>query len=198
MAISYPKKVCMTSRVSMWLVLVMVALLMSSGLVLTAHAEFIVIDSVLGLRAKYVPGIETMSQGDVAREAALFAMEPNGWDLLSFGAYLEEYGPPGWIGGVEWSATGVPAEYSDLWGYALNQQAQNNGNRRHLMFHTDDTVYRGSHDVCEPSPFGIISGWMDGVLAQCGITEWGTYYVADNSPVSAELSEWSAVKALYR
>jgi len=80
-------------------------------------------------------------------------------------------------GGIEWGAVGIPAEYSEEWGYELNQEAEQNGNARGLIFHTDDTVSRLHHDVCEPSPFGVISGLMSGIWAQCAVPNWGAFYV---------------------
>jgi len=176
---------------------VVIAGILSMCFIGVAYGEYLVIDGVLGERVKSVPGIENMSQQDVAYEGVLFALSPEGWDLESVGGVAGEYGPPAWQGGIEWSLSNVPAEHSSDWGYELNAEAQQHGNRRHLMFHTDDTVYRWNHDVCEPSPYGVISGFMDGVLAQCGMTSWGVFYVTDTVSASSGSATWGQIKALY-
>lgn len=175
-----------------------VATLLGFGIPGTAFGDYIVIDSVLGTQARFVTGIETMSQQEIAYQGVLLALSPEGWNLEAFGGIAVENGPPLWDGGVEWSLLNIPAEDSEDWGYELNQEAQEAGNVRHLMFHTDDTISRLSHDICEPSPFGVISGYMGGEYAQCGIANWGEFYVAEEDPVSRESTTWGHVKTRYR
>lgn len=169
---------------------------------MTATADSIVIDGPLGLRSKHVNGIESMSQQGVALYAALLALSPDGWNLESFGGTLKEYLPPYWSGGIEWGVGDIPAEYSEDWGYELNEEAIQYGGYRGLIFHTDDTISRLSHDVCEPSPFGIISGLMSGAWSQCAVTDWGEFYVDDTAtglPNEGEVlpCTFSTIKSLY-
>jgi hypothetical protein len=146
----------------------------------TAFADFIVIDSVLGIRSKEIPGIEAMSQADVAKEAAQLAFSEEGWNLENLGGGLQILGPPYWSGGIEWTVNNVPSENSNDWGYELNEEAEQHGGARALVFHTDDTISRMQHDICEPSPFGVISGTMAGAWSQCAVTNWGIFYVCMN------------------
>lgn len=175
-----------------------VAALLGIGIPGTAFGDYLVIDSVLGIQAKFVSGIETMSQQEIAYQGVLLALSPEGWNLEVLGGIAVENGPPEWSGGVEWSLLNIPAEDSEDWGYDLNQEAIDAGNVRHLMFHTDDTISRFPHDICEPSPFGVISGYMGGENAQCGIANWGVFYVSEEDPVSGESTTWGQVKTRYR
>jgi len=181
----------MMRKLSTVLLLALVLVIISTA----ALAEFLVIDSVLGMRSKDIPGIGGMSQGDVAMEAALLALSVEGWDLAVYGAYLDDFGPPGWSGGIEWGVLGIPAAESDDWGYDVCEECA----VRNLMFHTDDTVYRMSHDICEPSPLGVISGFMSSPdWFHCGVVDWGVFYIDTDDPVATTSSSWGLVKALYR
>jgi len=78
-------------------VLVFIGILCCSAL--PTFAAFLVIDGALGIQSREIPGIESMNQGDVAKEAALFALSSDGWNLEEYGGYLNEYGPStGWGG----------------------------------------------------------------------------------------------------
>ena len=170
----------------------------STGMGSDVQAEYLVINSVLGERVVFVDGIESMSQQDVSYQAVLLALSDEGWGLAAIGGEEYLYGPPGWVGGIEWAVVHVPAEVSNHWGFSLNEDAVIHGNDRSIIFHTDDTVSRSTHDICEPSPYGIISGLTSGTMAQCGQTEWGVYYVVDNPPISSGSQKWGTVKATYR
>jgi len=163
-----------------------------------ALADYLIIDGALGMRSIYVDGIELMSQQDVAQEAALFALAPEGWNLAALGGGLVAYGPPDWDGGLEWGLGCIPAESSSDWGYDLNGEAIQNGNCRSLVFHTDDTVSRMEHDICEPSPYGVISGLMSGIWSQCAVVDWGLFYLDYEDPTAVEAISWEQVKVLYR
>jgi len=138
------------------------------------RAAGIVIDSVLGERSRYVPGIESFSQDEAARHAAMLTLAAEGWDLASVNGWLHRRGEPAWSGGIEWAVAGVTRALSEHWGYPAP-----GGDIRSLQFHTDDTVSRPGHSVGEPSPFGVISGSYSTGHLQLGVKEWGTFSIDD-------------------
>ena len=142
--------------------------------------QLLVIDSpFLGTASRVISCTEDQHQ--LSLEAALLAMAPEGWNIgaiCSGEASVLSYGPPdapGWSGGTEWTIK-APAECSDQWGWELNAEALQFGPIRRLVFHTDDHVFRLQHDICEPRPFGSISGTMGGQWSQCAVADWGTYW----------------------
>ena len=80
-----------------------------------------------------------------------------------------------WTGGSEAQIFGPVAATESL-GFPAT------GNR-HMIFHTDDTISRGSFDICEaPDNFSIISGLSDsGGVTSCVVSNWGQFYL-DNYP----------------
>jgi len=94
----------MMRKLSTVLLLALVLVIISTA----ALAEFLVIDSVLGMRSKDIPGIGGMSQGDVAMEAALLALSVEGWDLAVYGAYLDDFGPQGGVAALNGECLASP------------------------------------------------------------------------------------------
>lgn len=151
-----------------------------------AHGEVLVIDGPLGRRHMIVPGIESMIQANVSLEAALFAVSVNGWNLGNCAVGVSQLGPlVGWSGGIEWRTAGVPEICAAGFGYELNQNAIDHGSMRYLIFHTDDDIFRGDHDVCENLPFGVISGLMSGNVFQCAVPLWGEYFIIREGDIDA-------------
>ena len=188
----------MSIRPLRWLLLSILAISINTSV--ASASELVISSLALGERTEDVPGIESMSQEDIARQAALLALAPEGWNLEARGGRLASYGPPdqpGWDGGVEWAAHEIPADSSSDFGYDLNAEAWQYGPVRSLVFHTDDTLTRPPHDIGEPRPFGVISGTMAALPPNARFQIGGVYYiwsvpscginVAFDKPVSASL-----------
>ncbi len=113
------------------------------------------------------------TQDKVATAARNLAIE--GWLPTT---QADTFGTPDWSGAVH-LLKGSAVETEEL-GFALNSAAQSNGNRRYLVFHTDELSQRGSHQICESTDnFGVVSGVQDGSFLQCAITNWGRFYLED-------------------
>jgi hypothetical protein len=136
-------------------------------------------DAALPTISTIVEVDDPSDQLDMSREAAEFALE--GWNLQSYGGWLQYREPPSWVGHfyfVDIPVSGLGSPVSGLLGYELNVNALTYGRNFYLYFHTDETVGRLSHQVCEtPNNYGVISGGMGGYWAQCTIATWGTFTV---------------------
>ena len=142
-------------------------------------ADLIVINSAaFGEKSREVPGLEFMTQAEVAHEAVKFALDPSGWNLADIGGYAQEFGAPMFSGGTEWVLR-APDSTSASFGFNVYGWDAP-WNERVLIFHTDDTISRSSHDLGEPAPFGTISGLRPGVYPhwlEVAVQDWGTYSV---------------------
>jgi hypothetical protein len=125
-------------------------------------------------------------QLEMSRQAALFALSSEGWNLESYGGWLQYREPPSWAGHfyfVDIPVSGLGSDVSEMLGYDLNADALTYGRNFYLYFHTDETVGRLSHEVCEtPDNYGVISGGMGGYWAQCTVPEWGVFTVEPVPP----------------
>lgn len=79
----------------------------------SAQCDVLRISSVLGVRELHVVNLLGSPQHEVAHQAVLFALSPDGWDLGSSGGYDHRRGAPDWAGGTEWAIAGVPNQISD-------------------------------------------------------------------------------------
>lgn len=124
-------------------------------------------------------------QLEISRQAALFALSEEGWNLenLGLGGFLNLLSPPLWSGNLY--SVYVPVqlpvsqEIEELFGYVLTEFGGINDPRYQLRFHTDEWVERGAHDVCEsPNNYGTIGGGMEGdAWHQCVVPDWGRFYI---------------------
>jgi hypothetical protein len=137
-------------------------------------------------------------QQEISRQAGLLAMSEEGWnlqELVDQGNLIYE-GVPEWIGGLYTNPDGYFSQLriyvdeglssivNDFYGYELNDEARNIINsilgspHYSLYFHTDIYYARGGHDVGETdNNFGVISGAMNGLWAQCPVPDWGRFFV---------------------
>ena len=126
-------------------------------------------------------------QLEVSRQATIFSLSSDGWDLAAYGGWSIHDTPPKWS--AEQYSVGIPgpnaAMYNSL-GYELNQEALNLGPAYILVFHTDLWAERLSHEIGESTDnYGVISGCMGGNWSQCEIADWGEFSV---TPEPATLS----------
>jgi hypothetical protein len=120
-------------------------------------------------------------QLEISRQAVLFALRSEGWNLENLGFNLDSREPPEWSGHIYWASAdvgGLDSDISKLLGYDLNDEALTYGPTFFLWFHTDEWVARGSHDICESeNNYGVMSGGMGGVFTQCTVADWGRFTV---------------------
>ena len=122
-------------------------------------------------------------QVEISRQAALFALSPDGWDLenAGLGGWLQNREPPQWSGHLYFADIPVvnQTDLQDLFGYELTEHGGRNGPGYHLHFHTDEWVERFTHDIGEsPDNYGVISGGMNGnTMHQCPVPDWGRFSV---------------------
>ena len=126
-------------------------------------------------------------QLEISRQAALFALSSQGWNLTVYDGSLEYNGPPYWSGQIYIAAvSAIGQDYNflkTLFGYELNQEAWTYGPVFGLVFHTDELVERLAHNIGEPSGFGVITGTSGGIWAQCMVQNWGSFYITEISSV---------------
>ena len=122
-------------------------------------------------------------QLEISRQAALFALSPQGWDLQDKGegGWLQYREPPSWTGHFYFIDIPVNvsdyAEVKNLLGFDLNAESLSYGPEYYLNFHTDEYVGRLSHDI-GPNLYGLISGGEGGVWMQCPVPNWGEFEVS--------------------
>jgi len=124
-------------------------------------------------------------QLEISRQAALFALSPDGWNLVNMGvnSFLQYREPPLWTGHLYFVDVKVDlADFSEtrnLFGYDLTETQSQNGPGYSLIFHTDEWVSRLSHNIGEtPNNYGVISGGMEGdVWHQCPVPGWGRFSI---------------------
>lgn len=127
-------------------------------------------------------------QLEISRQAALLALSSEGWNLASYGGWLQYREPPSWQGHFYYASLFINGQdYSllqNLFGYALNNEALTWGPTYDLYFHTDEWVARGAHNIGESlNNYGVIGGGSGGVWAQCIVQNWGRFYVEENKTV---------------
>lgn len=125
----------------------------------------------------------------ISFQARAFAISPDGWNLAGIGAAstTNKLSPAvGWVGtAYQYWVYGNTPLLNDLFGYTVNQQAIDYGDpvygpARILTFHTDELVYRLSHNIGEsPNNYGIISGSMGGIWTQLAVRNWGQFYLEE-------------------
>lgn len=127
------------------------------------------------------------NQLEISRQAGLFALSSEGWNLASYGGWLQYREPPSWYGHFYFVSLSTKGQdcllLQNLFGYALNQEALTYGPEYYLYFHTDELVGRLSHNVGEPSGYGVIGGGSGGFMAQCMVQNWGRFYIEENKAV---------------
>jgi hypothetical protein len=144
----------------------------------SAHAE-----QALPKVTQVVNYADVASQIETASVAIDLAI--NGW-VLTGNKTLELTNTNGWSGEV--AALSFLGQDGDSIGYDLTTSALNNpgGGLRSLFFHTDETVTKANHNICEqPDNFGVISGVIreQNYSRTCVVTEWGRYYLDDISGI---------------
>ncbi len=123
------------------------------------------------------------NQLEISRQASLFALSPDGWNLQSLGGVLWHEGPPYWSDDAY--GVNMPDPNNTLantFGYNFNDESMQYGKTRALVFHTDRNVARGEHDI-GPNIYGVISGTASGIWAQCPVPYWGEFSVQDVTTV---------------
>jgi len=124
-------------------------------------------------------------QYEVSRQAALFALSPEGWNLQNIGLggnFLYKFYPPACDQAIVEIPCQVPVPQSiiDLFGYALNAEALTYGATYGLRFQTDAWCEHPPHEMCEfPDNFGVIGACMSGVYSQCANANWGVFYIQE-------------------
>jgi hypothetical protein len=116
-------------------------------------------------------------QLEISRQAALFALSSQGWNLESLGGTLGHSSPPEWSGVLY--GIGMPDpnnELGSILGYYLNEEAMQYGAVTSLVFHTDENVGRLLHQA-GPNIYGVISGCASGIWAQSLEPYWGKFEV---------------------
>jgi len=129
---------------------------------------------------------DTTDQLEISRQAILFALSPEGWDLGNLGGSLMKIGAPGSWTGDFWILRiyGQSDEVEALYGYEMNPEATTYGQHYDLIFHNDSWNERLYHDIGEsPNNFGVISGAMSGIWEQCPVPNWGRFWIEEAQPV---------------
>jgi len=130
-------------------------------------------------------------QLEISRQAVLFALSEEGWNLGESGSYHLVNYEDGWVGSFYElfvyvnpdDISGVDA-LSESFGYELNAEALTYGPMFGLVFHTGEWSARLSHDIGESlNNYGVISGCMGGMWHQCEVQNWGQFYIEEVSPV---------------
>lgn len=150
-----------------------------------APASFPIVNKIID-----VP--EITDQLEISKQAALFALSSDGWNLENLGldGFLQYREPPQWTGRFYFVdikvSVPVAQEIEDLFGYILTETNSKNGPGYSLFFHTDELVSRLSHNIGESANnYGVISGGMDGDFwHQCPVPDWGRFYIETIEPVS--------------
>jgi len=80
---------------------------------------------------------DTTDQLEISRQAILFALSPEGWDLGNLGGSLMKIGAPGSWTGDFWILRiyGQSDEVEALYGYEMNPEATTYGQHYDLIFH---------------------------------------------------------------
>jgi len=125
-------------------------------------------------------------QLEISRQAGLFSLAPEGWNLESLDGWLQYRDPSvGWIGHLYFVDTTVPVpipqDLINLFGYNLTETDGANGAGYLLYFHTDEWVERSIHNIGESlNNYGVIGGGMDGnAWHQCPVPNWGRFYITE-------------------
>ena len=162
--------------------MITVVLFGASATGLSAVEVMITIESyppaILPVVSTIVDVLDPSDQVEISRQASLLALSPDGWNLEQlYDAYLFFFHRPDWSGDM-YSAYDLEPSASDVLGFELNPEAWQYGPGFALFFHTDSWVARGGHDICESQDnYGVISGIMGGYWFQCGVPDWGRYWM---------------------
>jgi len=138
--------------------------------------------------------LDINDQLEISRLAALFSLQPEGWNLAYYGGWLQYREPPSWSGHFYFVdipvPVPVPEDIENLFGYVLTETQGANGAGYLLYFHTDEWCERAAHNIGETvNNYGVIGGGMDGnSWHQCPVTDWGRFYAEVVNPVPEPIS----------
>ncbi|MBN1829157.1 MAG: PEP-CTERM sorting domain-containing protein [Deltaproteobacteria bacterium] len=129
--------------------------------------------------------VDINDQLDISMQAALFALSPEGWNLVNegLGGSLVHLTPPDWSNDFYYASVFVPLitplNLIQLFGYDLTEKGGINGPHYNLWFHTDLLVERLVHDIGEsPKNYGTIGGGIEGeAWHQTPVPNWGRFSV---------------------
>jgi hypothetical protein len=141
---------------------------------MTLYLESYVFDP-LPVVSKIIDLNDPADQFEIAEQAGLLALSPEGWGFANFGSWLEPRQPPDWTG--SFYILFAPYNEASPFGFDLDVQ---------FYFHTDEWASRQSHNICERiNNFGVISSsWgLDNTSKhECNTPDWGKFWIVDNCP----------------